>query len=229
MRPHPKTLGSELTADETACLRELLRSSHFTGRHLEIGTAAGGTLIEMMRCYEPGNRPQFIIVDNMSYFEGQHEIVRKNLKDHGLDPETVEFRVARSYDAFQRAEYAGEVYDFIFIDGAHECRYVMQDLCWSRLLRTGGVLCLHDYGPKTRGVVAAADRFLKKYANYSKIALVGSLLTVRKCDVSRVPEITWGDRVYASLMSPLQRLRRSIEKRIRRLKNGHKGCDEGPG
>jgi predicted O-methyltransferase YrrM len=214
MRRYPKTLGSELTDEEMASLTGLLRMHHFTGNLLEIGTAAGGTLIEMMKCYEERERPHFVVVDNMAYFEDQFEIIRRNLKEHGLNPDAIEFRVARSYDAFKQAEQAREVFDFIFIDGAHECRYVMQDLSWARLLRKDGILCLHDYSPKTRGVVAAADRFLKKNVNYSIITLVGSLLAVRKCDVSRVPEISVGDRVFATLLAPLQRLHKSIEKRI---------------
>jgi len=45
------TLKSELSKAELQALCELLTSSNLSGSHLEIGTAAGGTLVEMMKCY----------------------------------------------------------------------------------------------------------------------------------------------------------------------------------
>jgi len=217
MRQHPKTLESELSDEELRCLTEVLQKRRLSGNHLEIGTAAGGTLARMMNCYDEHTRPHFVVVDTMTYFEGQFEIVRRNLSEHGLNPDSVEFHTARSFDVFKQAEKAGERYEFIFIDGAHGCRYVMQDLSWSRLLRRGGVLCMHDYAPKTRGVIVAANRFLKKYKNYEKIALAGSLLVIRKSDESPEPEVTLGDHIYATMMSLWLQLRNSIEKRINRI------------
>jgi predicted O-methyltransferase YrrM len=214
----PRTLGPEMSDEELQYLMEILRLNKFTGNHLEIGTAAGGTLVKMMRCYDDRTRPHFVVIDTMTYFTNQWEIVKMNLKEHGLDPTAVEFRVARSYDVFKQVEKTTEEYDFIFIDGAHKCQYVMQDLCWSRLLRKGGLLCLHDYAPNTRGVMFAANRFLSKYANYAKVALVDKLLVIRKCEESAVPEIDWTDRWYATLITPLLQFRLSIEKRINRLR-----------
>ena len=217
MRETPRTLMPEFAPEELAVLLDLLRSHSLTGNHLEIGTAAGGMLTKMISCYDDQARPHFVVIDLMTYFADQYEIVRKNLKENGLDPSCVQFHIARSYDVFKQAEKAGEEYDFIFIDGAHKCKYVMQDLCWARLLRTGGLLCLHDYAPKTRGVIIAANRFLGKYTNYMKVALVGALLVIRKCDQSTVREVSWADHWYATIMTPLLQLRSSIEKRIDRL------------
>ncbi|HUJ78796.1 MAG TPA: class I SAM-dependent methyltransferase [Nitrospiria bacterium] len=213
MRPHPKTLESELSADELGCLTGLLKTNHLSGDHLEIGTAAGGTLAVMMNCYDQLSRPHFVVIDTMTYFADQYDIIRRNLRLRGLDPDSVEFRVARSFDAFKEAERLSERFGFIFIDGAHGCRYVMQDLTWSRLLERGGFLCLHDYSEKTRGVIVAANRFLKKYPHYKKIALVGSLLVIQKTGDTSVPEVTWADHRYATMMSLSLQLRRSIEKR----------------
>jgi predicted O-methyltransferase YrrM len=209
-----RTLDPELTAAELRCLTDHLRDAQFTGAHLEIGTAAGGTLATMMQCYDDRTRPQFVVIDTMTYFADQQEIIKANLRKHGLAPDAVEFRVARSYDVFEQAEQSQEQYDFIFIDGAHKCKYVMQDLCWSRLLRPGGLLCLHDYAPNTRGVMLAADRFLSKYANYTRVALIDKLLMIRKCNPSSAREVTRFDHWYATLVTPLLQLQRSVKKRI---------------
>jgi predicted O-methyltransferase YrrM len=217
MKEQPDTLESELTPEESDALKRLLRNAKYTGPHLEIGTAAGGTLADMMRCYEDRARPHFVAIDTMTYFRNQHETIRKNLSNRGLNPDDVEFRIARSHDAFARAEQAGERYDFIFIDGAHKCKYVMQDLCWARLLRKGGLLCLHDYAPATRGVMLASDRFVKKYRNYTKVALAGKLLILRKDADSISPEVSLSDHGYATLMTSFVQLRNSIEKRARRF------------
>ncbi len=199
----------------------LLRQNKFTGNHLEIGTAAGGTLAKMMGCYEEGARPHFVVIDTMTYFANQHELVMANLRENGFDPHSVEFRIGRSYDLFKQAEKTMEQYDFIFIDGAHKCRYVMQDLCWARLLRKGGLLCLDDYTLNTRGVIVAANRFLRKHVNYLKVVLVGKFLVIRKCDESVTPEVGWDDYCYATMLTPLLQLRNSIEKRIGLVRDGN--------
>jgi len=50
------TLKSELSKAELQALSELLISSNLSGAHLEIGTAAGGTLVEIMKCYTHADR-----------------------------------------------------------------------------------------------------------------------------------------------------------------------------
>jgi predicted O-methyltransferase YrrM len=214
MREHPKTTESELSSEELECLTELLRKNSFAGDHLEIGTAAGGTLVKMLRCYAEHTRPHFVVIDLLTYFANQREVIIANLNAHGIDPDSVEFRVARSYDVFKQAEKMEEAYDFIFIDGAHKCKYVMQDLSWARLLRVGGLLCLHDYAPKTRGVMVAANRFMKKYVNYTRVALAGTLLVLRKGEAVTGREVDWIDHWYATMMTLVLQLRSSVEKRF---------------
>ncbi len=157
MRPCALTLESELSDNELEYVTQLLNNNALSEFHLEIGTAAGGTLWRLMQSYSDNNRPKFIVVDPMTYFEGQLDIVKDNLLQHGIRSDAVDFRIGKSYELFKRAVSAGEQYDFIFIDGSHKYRYVMKDLRWSRLLRPGGVLCMHDYHPDTMGVIKAAD------------------------------------------------------------------------
>lgn len=75
----------------------------------------------------------------------------------------------------------------------------MADLRWSRLLRTGGILCLHDYAPRFPGVRLSVDRFLGQNSNYSIIDQAGTLLAMRKDAISRIPEVTTFDRAYSMM------------------------------
>ncbi len=56
MRACAKTLESELAEDELSFLLETIHASNYEGKHVEIGTAAGGTLwrmIEKVRADNP--------------------------------------------------------------------------------------------------------------------------------------------------------------------------------
>lgn len=203
-----------MAPEELACLTALLRRLQFSGLHLEIGTAAGGTLCEMLKCFPPDRLPPWVVVDPMGYFPDQLEIVRGNLRDHGLSPAAVDFRIATSAAAFQQAAAAGESYDFMLIDGAHKIRYVMQDLRWTRLLAVGGRVCFHDYAPRCPGVMRAVDQFLAGHDNYRRGTLAGSLLVLEKTAVSATPEVGWPDLLWANLWSPWLQLQASLRKRL---------------
>lgn len=215
-RPSAKTLESEIAPDEMATLQEVLRSSSLQGAHLEIGTAAGGTLCAMMKCYEDANRPQFVVVDPMDYFDRQLEIVKQNLGNHGLPEAGVSFRVDYSNIALEKSLQAGEKFDFMFIDGNHKIRFVTQDLAWTRMLQPGGLVCFHDYGPGSPGVVLPVKRFLRKHPNYKVFRHTRNLLILQKVSASRKPEVGPVDHLWAALLSPCLQLSYSINKRRRR-------------
>jgi predicted O-methyltransferase YrrM len=215
-RPSATTLTSELWPDELAALLDLAKNSSQGGLYLEIGTAAGGTLYQMMNCFTDAARPRFVVVDTMNYFPDQLEIVRKNLRQYGLDPASVDFRISTGARAFPAAEATGETYDFMLIDGSHKIRHVTWDLRWLRLLKPGGVVCMHDYNDKHKGVKWPADRLLRKHPNYQREKLVGNLLVLRKTAPSATPEISSGDECWASLLAPLLQLELSVNKRLRR-------------
>src|SRR3989304_3223474 len=60
MRPLPRTLSAELSNDELSSLINIIREKSFKGKHLEIGTAAGGTLCCMMKAFEDGEHPHYV-------------------------------------------------------------------------------------------------------------------------------------------------------------------------
>jgi predicted O-methyltransferase YrrM len=201
-----------MTPGELDFLLGILRRERFAGKHLEIGTAAGGTLCRMMQAFDAGNRPPFVVVDPMNYFRNQLETVRHNLRAHQLPPDAVDFRAQRSDAAFEAAHRAGERFDFILIDGAHHIRYVVDDLRWTRLLHVGGIVCLHDYGA-SRGIRLAGDRFMRRNPRYERIGCVDSLLALRKTgEPTRAVEISFGDRLWARGMTPLLQAEESIKK-----------------
>jgi predicted O-methyltransferase YrrM len=218
-RVSARTLQPEMKPHELECLLATIRASRLQGNFLEIGTAAGGTLCQMMRCYDDATRPHFVVLDPMRYFPGQIETVKRNLDQNGLSPDSVEFRVGNTDSELPRAQQAHEKFDFIFIDGNHKISYVTRDLGWAGLLNVGGLLCCHDYDPANpakRGVRLAVDYFLRRHRNYEKVAHVGSLLVLRKSAPSRTSKFAVPAHLLALLIEPLLRLETSVRKRIRK-------------
>lgn len=218
-RESARTLESEIAPDELCFLREVVVGNELSGTHVEIGTAAGGTLCAMMLSFEPRKCPKFVVVDTMTYFPDQLNLVRKNLKNHDIDPDNVDFRVAKSNEEYDRAQATGERFDFILVDASHKIRHVMADLRWLRLLNLGGLACFHDYSPKFKGVQWPVDRFLKRNPQFSRVGLMGSLLCIRRDTRSSRPEVTPLDRAWALLWSPILQLDLSLRKRIKAKRN----------
>jgi len=217
MRSCATTLEAEMTEAEHDLLLGLLKAERFDGRHLEVGTAAGGTLCAMMRCFDDQSRPSFVVVDRMTYFPNQMEIIRRNLRCNGLDPGRVDFRVATSADALAEASRRRDAFDFILLDGSHKVLAVTADLRWTRLLNVGGVLCVHDYCRRFPGVLLSVNRFLNHHPNYARAGQADSLLAIRKLRESRRPEVSLLDRAYScAWYLPLQVRRKVLKWQNRR-------------
>jgi len=204
------TLKSELSKAELQALSELLTSSNLSGAHLEIGTAAGGTLVEMMKCYTQADRPPFYSVDLMKYFPGQKETIEKNIEQHGLKVSDVTFLIGKSEDSYKKCLSNHSQFDFIFIDAAHKINYVTKDLRWSRMLNSGGYLCLHDYTLKD--ISLPVNLFIKHHKNYRKIGQVDSLIILKKTADSQQPEVGCMDYAIGILLGPVFNWRRSAIK-----------------
>jgi predicted O-methyltransferase YrrM len=214
MRASATTLEPEISAEEMAALQRALHAQRLSGPHLEIGTAAGGTLRELMRSYPTENRPRFVVVDPMTYFPDQLSIVRRNLASVGIDADSVNFRISSSWSAFWAAERAGERYSFMFIDGSHKAHRVMQDICWARLLEPGGLLCFHDYTPRLPGVVFAVDRLRAASPNYKIVEKAGSMVVLRKAAASAKPEVSRSDLLLAQVVNLWHQLSAGARKRL---------------
>jgi len=211
--------AAEMTPEEHQFLLGLLRAERFEGAHLELGTAAGATLCAMLECLP--DSLGFIVVDRMRYFDGQREAVESNLARRGIDRRRVELRIASSTRAWRAAIGARERFDFMLIDAGHKLLDVTRDLRWTRMLRPGGVVCLHDYDDRWshRGVRVAVDRFTSRHPEYERIGQAGTLLALRKLAEPAHCEITARDLAHAAMLwlpLRLQRTAGKLAKRVRR-------------
>ena len=212
MRRCSETLEAEMTPAEQQLLQDLIRKENFSGPHLEIGTAAGGTLCKMMKCFEEQTRPKFVVVDRMTYFPDQLNIVKENLASNGLSEKGVDFRTTTSAEAFALAEKQDDHFDFMLVDASHKILAVMADLRWMRMLNVGGIACFHDYADKFPGVKLSIDRFLSRYKNYEIIDLADTLLAIRKTAPCEALEVSTLDRAYSVMMYLPLEVRRKINK-----------------
>ena len=216
MRRSAITLESEISDKEREALWEVLKDLSLKDVHLEIGTAAGGTLHEIYNFYKSSGRdiPNFWVVDPMKYFPNQYDVVRENLTKNCVNISKVRFLQNISSTAIKVAFTEKPTFDFILIDGSHKRKYVTQDLMWSRFLNKGGILCAHDYSLKFPGVCKSIDLFLKKYDNYKLITLTESLIIIRKEELTRKSEISPLMLLSSAIEGFIQQVLSSIHKRI---------------
>ena len=191
MRKSEVSLGSECAPEEIALLKRVLSENNYSGRHMEIGTAAGGTLKELIGVYmSRGTCPEFVVIDTMTYFERQYEVVCQNLCNAGIDPSSVSFWIGTTHDFLSRERLQRREFDFIFIDAQHRHVPVTADLQWADLVRENGTICLHDYSGHFPGVIWAIDRFLAKNPNFKVLDRVGSMIALKKLGKGRTPTVT---------------------------------------
>jgi hypothetical protein len=68
-------------------------------------------------------------------------------------------------------DFNDESLDFVYIDGNHQLKYVIEDIAeWSKKVKIGGIICGHDYiytNPRTQAgichVIYALDAYTKAY------------------------------------------------------------------
>jgi SAM-dependent methyltransferase len=208
-------LSSECSEAERALIRRILGTGKLSDRHLEIGTAAGGTLKEMIGVYgDQASCPQFVVIDPFTYYDNQLEKVRTNLASAGIDPDSVAFWTGTTQDFIDRERKAGGTFDFIFIDGDHRHYPVMIDLQWADQLRPGGVICLHDRSEKFPGVGWAIDRFLARNPDMRFVEQAETLVALEKTGPGRPRGVTSADLRAAWAAQLARKWKRSIAKRL---------------
>ena len=218
MRKCAKSLNSEMTNLELDSMIAVLDEMSLKGLHLEIGTAAGGTLCKLLKFYNKHKlySPKFMVVDLFQYFPDQFGVVCENLIKNGFSPEEIEFLKSDSRSVFLEICTQNHSFDFILIDASHKVKDVMQDLKWARLLNLGGVLCLHDFSLHHRGVYFAATRFLRANPNYKIHSRKGSLLILIKKYESHNREVNFIDEILAHIIHPFFQFEVSLKKRLKR-------------
>jgi SAM-dependent methyltransferase len=208
-------LSSECSEEERALIGRILGTGTLSDRHLEIGTAAGGTLKEMIGVYADRETcPQFVVIDPFTYYDNQLEKVRTNLTGAGIDPDSVQFWTGTTQSFIDRERKAGGTFDFVFIDGDHRHYPVMIDLQWADLLRPGGFICLHDRSEKFPGVGWAIDRFLAKNPDMRFVEQAETLVALQKTGPGRPRGVTSADLRAAWAAQLARKWKRSIAKRM---------------
>ncbi len=211
------TLESECSPAERAALTSILTEANYQRPHLEIGTAAGGTLKELMSVYpDASKRPQFHVLDTMTYYPEQMSKVRQNLVSAGHDPDSVIFHIGRTQSELPKLRKQGIEFDFIFIDGDHRHYPVTVDLQWADLLAVGGSIGLHDDSDSFPGVGWAIERFLERTPGFEKVSQTETMTIVRKTGPAKAPAVTSWDLLVAKLTQYRRKYARSIRKRIGR-------------
>jgi len=125
-------------------------------RILEIGTAAGGTLL-LLACVATPDAHLFSIDFPEGHFGGGYNPLRSLLyRSFARDRQRIVPIRADSHSPATRkrlaAALAGEPLDFLFIDGDHSAAGVLRDFeDYAPLVRPGGLIALHDIRRDEKG------------------------------------------------------------------------------
>ena len=184
------------------------------GNFLEVGTAAGGTLKEIIQTADNEKLDaMFYVLDPFTYYPNQLQKVHKNLSDSDIDPSRVQFWVGTTDSHLKVALEKGLKFKFIFIDGDHKAYPVMNDLRWMELLEVGGVACFHDYCDKFPGVAWSLEHFLSRNEQFITISEAETLRVIRR-NGENIVVVNKLDLLQSKFMQVFLRLRRSIKKRL---------------
>ena len=220
MRECAQTRESELSQQALDALVTELKNRKFSGNHLEIGTAAGGTLKTILGMYSDLHQKigQFFVVDPMTYFPDQYQIVVENIKSNPkIQLEKVEFIQMKSDEAFRSIQgKAISQLDFILIDGAHKIKYVAQDVRWVDRLNQGGLLCFDDYHAGFDGVDYVVDKIVLESGLFKQVFYVDRLLCLEKVESGR-KAISTHQLIVSHLLHPIFQLIASLRKRFKHV------------
>lgn len=99
-----------------------------------------------------------------SFYENAVENLRDLVKAERV-------RVLREYSAKASLSFVDETLDFVYIDGEHTFKAVLEDLrCWYSKVKTGGIVSGHDYGMPA--VKKALEEFLKEKGIVAEVKTV---------------------------------------------------------
>jgi len=126
--------------------------------HAEIGVYCGRSLLASCAGMRKGSG--VVVVDDESEWGNKDwtRTVQQATIDLLPDHIWVEKILMHSVDAARECQRKGLKFDSVFIDGNHhyaECKADIQ--AWMALLKSGGLICGHDYWPVHIGVMDAVN------------------------------------------------------------------------
>lgn len=148
---------------------------------LEIGALYGGSSVYILEefCKMEGSHHYIMDINSNEYIEN-------NIYPYG---DKVTYLKGESADYFKRLEHLDktkEFLDFVYIDGNHMSKYVLEDAVNSFYsLKNYGVMVFDDYNggleqPLHMQAKTGIDSFIKCYSKYLNIVDVGYQLIVQK-------------------------------------------------
>ena len=156
---------------------------HFSARSagqgsvVEIGSYKGKSTIWLASGSKSARRERIVAVDPHAGIVSTYGEFLSNLRLAGLS-EWVTPIVGTSRQAAQ--SWTGDL-RVVFVDGSHEYKYVKEDFCrWFRLLRSGGIMALHDSYFSWEGPTKVVERILLRNPSATHVGFLGSITFCRK-------------------------------------------------
>ena len=168
---NPLQVTGAISLLEAACLRELILENDFR-ICLETGVAYGASTIAICSALsvleKRGSAVKHYGVDPCQ-FDVYGGAAIAGLKECGLD-HILELCEGPSHLMLPKLIERNVRVDFVFIDGMHTFDYTLVDLFLSdKLLRAGGVICIHDMNLPSK---QKALRYLMGYRKYVRLPSV---------------------------------------------------------
>jgi len=206
---------TELHPGEWEALCRRVAALEVDGRIVEVGTAAGGTMVKLLQSLPLEAHSRVSVVDTFEYFPDHLKIWQENLRQNGFDPVAIELLRGSSMDGYRAVAGRGDRLAFVLVDAGHKLKDVIRDVQWLSLLEVGGVGAFHDYSGRFPGVMLAVDTFLARNPEFEREELEGTLMFVRKkseTDRKVMPKwvICW-----MTVRSLLMQWEKSLRKRLR--------------
>jgi predicted O-methyltransferase YrrM len=157
---------------------------------LEIGALYGGSSVYILEefCKMEGSHHYIMDINSNEYIE-------INIYPYG---DKVTYLKGESADSFKRFEHLGETkefLDFVYIDGNHMSKYVLEDAVNAfYCLKNNGVMVFDDFGGGLEQeahlqVKTAVDSFINSYQKYLNVVYVGYQLIVQKIEYINQEEL----------------------------------------
>src|SRR5262245_26642074 len=140
---------------------------------IEIGTMQGGTLWLWCQLARPDALIISVDLPGGEFGGGYHAKDRARFRSYAHEEQTLHFlRRDSHHQATKEAvtqQLNGRAVDLLFIDGDHRYRGVKQDfVLYAPLVRTGGMVLLHDILPHPQVPACQVDRFWREIKRYFK-------------------------------------------------------------
>lgn len=152
-----------------------------TNTCLEIGALYGGSSVYILEefCKNPNSHHYIMDINTNEYIEN-------NIQPYGDRVTLINGESNNSFKTFNHYGKTKEFLDFVYIDGNHMSRYVLEDAVNSfYCLKNHGIMVFDDYGggweqEKHLQVKTAVDSFIASYEKDIQVIYIGYQVIIQK-------------------------------------------------